>query len=61
MHVPTEVDVTDVFEIRVLKTDDGKQHGFFNYQFSEPEEVINNFCEETEYQPDEVTHTDKTV
>lgn len=48
-------------EIRILKTDDGKTHGYFCYQFDEDNQVKNRFADETEYSVDQITVTGQTI
>jgi|AntDeeMinimDraft_6_1070357.scaffolds.fasta_scaffold01046_8 hypothetical protein len=61
MVPPDEVDVTEVFEIRILRTDDGHEHGVFIESWADDDEAIDQLCDNTEYDPCKVKATGRTV
>ena len=60
-RVPPEVDVEGVYEIRLLETEDGKEHGVFQLQGTDAEKTKEKFCGETEYGKEQVTVTDRVI
>lgn len=48
-------------EIRILKTDDGKSHGYFCYEFTDNSQIAERFADETDYNVDQITVTEKTI
>lgn len=61
MKIPQNVSVTDVMELRVIETSDGKAHACFQRQGTDEEVTKEYFCEETDYDVADLTVTDRTV
>ena len=61
MHVPDDIDVSQAFEIRLLETSDGHEHGLFIESWADEEETIEAFCERSEYTLDEIEYIGETV